>query len=309
MSKVCLLVMCVLTMCGTVCASDISLQGSTAETGTGVFNITFGGLEGTEGVGFRLSYDPDYLEIAEVVNSSGDAASYVNWRANDGNLSVAVVYPAAVTQTSEELLVSIAYATGSSEPRSVPMTLHNSEYSAGYLNRKFTHENGGILFFRKTVIDTVKDGSWSARIPAQFEYEVAPDAKIKAPSISCGRETVFLDNVAVKKYVGGSWADVPPSAVSVVEEGNVTISEDLSDVAKLDLTFTGRVLGDANNNGITNSADARGIAKHVAELVTLDKKSAIYGDVNRDGAVNSTDARDVARYAVGMLDEHFQQKS
>ncbi|QSZ68010.1 hypothetical protein RJ40_11150 [Methanofollis aquaemaris] len=306
MTKICLLSVCVLAMvCGAACAAEISVQGSSAETGPGVFTVAAGGLDGTEGVGFRLSYDPDYLNITGVTNISGGA---LNYHLHDGNLSVALIFLETVMAPDDEPLVSVAYTTRSSEPRSVLMRLHDSEYSVGYQNLAFTHEQNGVLSFRKVVADTMKDGNWSARTPARYGYEMVPGAMIRAPSVSNGGKTIFLGDLAVRKYVGGSWADVSPSNVSIAEDGNVTISGDLGDAAKLDLVFTGRVLGDVNANGITNSADARDIAKNATHLSSVDEPGAFYGDVNGDGILDGADARNVTGYAVGILDEHFHQK-
>jgi hypothetical protein len=307
LTRICLMSVCVLAIfCGTACAAEISVQESPVETGEGVFTITVGDLEETEGVGFRLSYDPDYLDITGVTNIS---AGYVNHHAHDGTLSVVLIFPENVTIPADEPLVSVAYATRSSEPASVLLTLRHSEYSAGYLNWPFTRENGSILSFRKMVADTVKDGNWSALTPAGSRYEVVAGGTIRAPTISRGGKTIFLSDLTARKYAGGLWTDVPLSNVSVAEDGAVTISGDAGAAAKLDLTFRGRVLGDANGNGVTNSADARDIARHAAHLAALDTGGAFYGDVNGNGTPDLDDARDIARYAVGLLDEHFNRTS
>ncbi|MBP2144748.1 hypothetical protein J2129_000202 [Methanofollis sp. W23] len=310
MTKICLLLVCILTMvCGAACAAEISVQDSVAETGPGVFTIATDEIIGTEGIGFRLSYDPDDLNITGVTNISDGIGGYVNYHADDGNLSVALIFPGTVTVPAGEPLVSVAYTTRSSEPRSVLMRLHDSEYSASYQNLDFARESEGIFSFRKVVTDTIKNGTWSARTPARYRYEMVPGAIVHAPYASNGGKTVFLSDLAVRKCVEGSWVAVSPANVSVAEDGNVTLSGDLGDVAKLDLTFTGRVSGDVNANGITNSADARDIARHARDLSSLDEMGVFYGDVNRDGLLDQADAREVAEYAAGILDEHFHQRS
>ncbi|WP_298668703.1 dockerin type I repeat-containing protein [uncultured Methanofollis sp.] len=306
MTKICLLSVCVLAMvCGVACAADIAVQESMVDNGEGVFTIGASDLEAVEGVGFRLSYDPDYLEITGVTNVS---AGYVNYHAHDGNLSVALIFPEALTPTAEEPLVSVAYATLSDEPGSVRMTLHDAEYSVGYQNLTFTHESAADISFRKVAADTVKDGNWSALTPACLQYEVVPGVTIQAPTVSHGERSVFLSDVTVRKYAGGSWVDVPRSDVSVTEDGRVTISGDLRDTAKLNLTFTGKALGDANGNEVVNAADARDIARHAALSTPIDDVGAFYGDVNGNGTPDLADVRDIARYAVGLLDEHFHQR-
>ncbi|WP_342676870.1 dockerin type I repeat-containing protein [Methanofollis sp. UBA420] len=305
-TKICLLSVCVLAMvCGVACAADIAVQESMVETGEGAFTIAASDLDAVEGVGFRLSYDPDYLEITGVTNIS---AGYVNHHAHDGTLSVALIFPEALTATAEEPLVSVAYVTRSDEPGSVRMTLHDSEYSVGYQNLAFAHETCDTLSFRKMVADTVKDGTWSALTPAGLRYEVVPGATIRAPSLSRGERSVLLGDLAVRKYAGGSWTDVPRSNVSVAGDGRVTISGNPGAAAKLDLAFTGRVIGDANGNGVANSADARDGARHLAHLSALDETGVFYGDVNGDGVLDEGDVREMAGYAVGLLDEHFQQR-
>jgi hypothetical protein len=304
-AKICLLSVCTLAIiCWAACAAEISVQESPVETGPGVFTITAGDLEEIEGVGFRLSYDPDYLDITGVTNISD---GYVNYHTRGGNLSVALIFPENVTIPAGKPLVLVAYATRSSEPASVPLTLHHSEYSAGYLNRAFTHENSSILSFRKMVADTVKDGTWSALTPAGLRYEVVPGATMRAPVISHGGKTVFLSDLTARKYAGGSWTDVPLSNASVAGNGTVILSGEAVAAEKLDLSFTGRVLGDVNGNGITNSADARDCARHAAHLLALDGMGAFYGDVDGNGTPDLADARDIARYAVGLLDEHFNR--
>jgi hypothetical protein len=307
MTKICLLSVCLLaTVCGVACAADIAIQESMVETGEGVITISACDLEAVEGVGFRLIYDPGYLNITGVTNIS---AGYVNHYAHDGTLSVALIFPEALTTAAEEPLVSVAYATRSDEPGSVQMKLHDTEYSVGYLNQAFAPATDTLLSFRKMMADTLMDGTWSALTPASLRYEVVPGTTIRAPSVSHGERSVLLSDLAVRKYAGGSWADVPRSDVSVAGDGTVAIAGDPCDAEKLDLAFTGRVLGDTNGNGVVNTADARDIARHVAQLTPLDETGIFYGDVNGNSTSDQADAHDIAQYAVGLLDEHFHQRS
>ena len=62
------------------------------------------------------------------------------------------------------------------------------------------------------------------------------------------------------------------------------------------------ITGDANGDGRINAIDAMLALRASADLVELDKVTALALDVTGDGFVGSDDARLLLRYSIGMTD-------
>ena len=57
-------------------------------------------------------------------------------------------------------------------------------------------------------------------------------------------------------------------------------------------------MGDVNNDGSVNSADALIVLQYSVGLTAIDTN---LGDVNKDGIVNSADALMILQYSVGLV--------
>ena len=64
-----------------------------------------------------------------------------------------------------------------------------------------------------------------------------------------------------------------------------------------------RILGDVNNDGKVDTADAANVLAANAELEELDDAAAGSADVNRDGAVDTRDAAEIQKYAAELITE------
>ncbi len=62
-----------------------------------------------------------------------------------------------------------------------------------------------------------------------------------------------------------------------------------------------RIVGDANNDGEVNIADALVISRYDAGIISMDKNRLAVSDVNRDGEVNIADALMISRLDAGII--------
>lgn len=63
------------------------------------------------------------------------------------------------------------------------------------------------------------------------------------------------------------------------------------------------LLGDINEDGTVNTADAVLILKYAAGIITFDNSQLTIADVNRNSSVNTADATFILKYAAGMIQE------
>ena len=61
------------------------------------------------------------------------------------------------------------------------------------------------------------------------------------------------------------------------------------------------VLGDANLDGVVNTADAVVILRHSVNLITLSDVQFALGNVNGDDVINIADAVNILKYAAGLI--------
>jgi len=66
------------------------------------------------------------------------------------------------------------------------------------------------------------------------------------------------------------------------------------------------MLGDVDNNGRVQTADAIYIARYLVGHIDLNGNAAFYADTDDLGSVRNADAIMVARYLVGLTDDNFQ---
>ncbi len=67
-------------------------------------------------------------------------------------------------------------------------------------------------------------------------------------------------------------------------------------------TYTLALMGDVNNDGAVNSADALCVLRHSVALTTLEGTDFVAADLDASGIVNSTDALTILRVSVGLDD-------
>ena len=63
------------------------------------------------------------------------------------------------------------------------------------------------------------------------------------------------------------------------------------------------VMGDVNNDGLSNSTDALLILRHTVKLTTLEGEYLFAGNVNYDNLDNSADALKILRYSVNLIND------
>ena len=63
------------------------------------------------------------------------------------------------------------------------------------------------------------------------------------------------------------------------------------------------MLGDVNDNGIINTADATLVLKYAAGILALSDEAKKAGDVNKNGMTNTADATLILKYAAGLIME------
>lgn len=119
------------------------------------------------------------------------------------------------------------------------------------------------------------------------------------------------------------WGDLPQGfELSLDEDGNMQISgiTHISGIYRfiIDYVMTdgslitcaykltvenNTSLGDVNEDGKVNTADAVTLLKYASGVITLSDSQLIAGDCNKDSKVNTADAVSVLRYAAGIITE------
>lgn len=82
-------------------------------------------------------------------------------------------------------------------------------------------------------------------------------------------------------------------------DGNYEFTTDHFSIYAL---IEGTLLGDTNNDGEVNIADALMISRYDAGLITLNEAQLSVSDVNKDGEVDIADALILSRYDAGLID-------
>ena len=152
--------------------------------------------------------------------------------------------------------------------------------------------------------NTVESGEWNAVTPASITYELHPSfvEDVAVPVIYCGAASVSLTDVSAAKVLNGIST---PISVELSETGVITLSETVSDDYLLQVTFSGRVLGDITGDGVVNTADKIRIGQFVAEKITLDDIALFYADITQDGSVETGDKLKLGQYVAEKLDESY----
>lgn len=90
--------------------------------------------------------------------------------------------------------------------------------------------------------------------------------------------------------------EMPYMDVDFEEEG--IIYNIITEYSAID--YTERKMGDADNNGEINAADARSVLRVAAKLDEIKEEDAPFCDVNGDGKIQAADARDILRAAAKL---------
>ncbi len=176
---------------------------------------------------------------------------------------------------------------------------------------------GEIQVMPPAIEDTTDDAGpnrWNAAIKAMksFNSTIASSGgratiSVEIPTLTRNIGTVELnDTVVVRVHNASGWFVVPSSGYSL--EGSVLtlFNIDTADVDQVSIGFEGRRLGDVDNNGRVQTADAIYIARYLVGYVDLNSNAAFYADTDDLGSVRNADAIMVARYLVGLTDDNFQ---
>jgi hypothetical protein len=176
---------------------------------------------------------------------------------------------------------------------------------------------GEIRLMPPAIEDTTDDAGpnrWNAAIKAMksFNSTIASSGgratiSVEIPTLTRSIGTVELnDTVVVRVHTASGWFTVPSSGYSL-EGGVLTLFNiDTADVDQVSIGFEGRRLGDVDNNGRVQTADAIYIARYLVGYVDLNSNAAFYADTDDLGSVRNADAIMVARYLVGLTDDNFQ---
>lgn len=119
-----------------------------------------------------------------------------------------------------------------------------------------------------------------------------------------GQIVMPAESVCRKDYYDGrTYCEVYPT--SDMSQGPVHNIDGLSyDMSKAVLNFkvsTSAKLGDVNNDGAINSADALLVLQNAVGSKTLTSAQKTAADVTKDGTINSADALKILQYAVGQI--------
>jgi len=114
------------------------------------------------------------------------------------------------------------------------------------------------------------------------------------------------DNPAiVSMYNGTAWSSYEYNLL----EDRLTLSDvDTSKIRQINVTFTGRKYGDANNDGSITTADAFLIVKARFNQVSFTENQLFYADVNNDGLLSTADAFLLVKQRFGQVDHDYQPK-
>jgi len=114
------------------------------------------------------------------------------------------------------------------------------------------------------------------------------------------------DNPAiVSMYNGTAWSSYKYNLL----EDRLTLSDvDTSKIRQINVTFTGRKYGDANNDGSITTADAFLIVKARFNPVLFTENQFFYADVNNDGLLSTADAFLLVKQRFGQVDHDYQPK-
>lgn len=111
------------------------------------------------------------------------------------------------------------------------------------------------------------------------------------------------------------WYSDNPEVATVDENGNVTaistgtttiraVTDDWGYIDECTVKVVSKqALGDVNNDGIVDAADAVMIQRYDAGLTNLTSEQISLGDVNGDGIVDAADAVKIQRYDAGLIDK------
>ena len=90
--------------------------------------------------------------------------------------------------------------------------------------------------------------------------------------------------------------DVPCEYVTGADKINLDIPTYYGPVTEL-------LMGDANDDGTVNTADAAYVLRYAADMIQLTDKQLSQANVNFDEGVNTADATLILKYAAGMITE------
>ncbi len=114
---------------------------------------------------------------------------------------------------------------------------------------------------------------------------------IKLYSQNATEESILADFSIGKDLVIGKIEKIATGATFTATYGS-TVSD----------TYTLALMGDVNNDGVINSADALCVLRHSVALTTLEGTDFVAADLDASGIVNSTDALTILRISVGLED-------
>jgi len=258
------------------------------------------------------------LAAVNETNAPVDAEFYVAGDLVESGTNVSTtllegVYSVAIKKDSVWINSSVNVAPS----ESVTYTAHfASDTSVPYIAQA-EGTAGEIRIMPPAIEDTTDDAGpnrWNAAIKAMksFNSTIASSGgratiSVDIPTLTRAIGTVELnDTVVVMVHNASGWFTVPPSGYSL-EGGVLTLFNiDTTDVDEISIRFEGRMLGDVDNNGRVQTADAIYIARYLVGSGNLDGNAAFYADTDDLGSVRNADAIMIARYLVGLTDDNFQ---
>lgn len=162
-----------------------------------------------------------------------------------------------------------------------------------------------VTLTSKISVEDVKIDGKSKNIKIGETYQVMAavspeDAHNKELTWSSSNENVAtVDENGVITGVSAGRASISCKSVDNPEKSaniRITVSDEVY------VTPTPGELGDVNNDGKINAADALLVLRHGAKIALLDENQMVVADVTKEGTVNAEDALGILRYAAGLID-------
>lgn len=151
-----------------------------------------------------------------------------------------------------------------------------------------------LLTFTSMTVGSANSG-WAVvsnnKAPGKLRVGMYNTVKI----IGNGQQVALL-NFTVNTPVDGATLLATPNLIL----SNVIFNETVL-TALTNGTFTLKLLGDVDNNGKVEAADATLVAQYVLELTTLNAGQLQAADVSGNGTVSIYDASLIAQYAKGII--------
>lgn len=298
-----------------------ALAGYTLEGGEGTVRITRSGEAVTSGT------EPFTLEFTIIGFGETDV-----WPMQGGHAYVAkgegiTADTLAANTATDTFIVAYAYAVTLGSDFSGEDRVADAEaYSFEAIDKNYTYIPSVTIGGESGAYTETEDGCFTIAAEAingpivigtaqktPKSYSVTFDGSASADAVGADTASYLSDyHFSVNAAVGYAY-ETPLVTIGgaaytdfTADENGYTISgEDITGAIVITLEKTvyegvNTLLGDANENAVTNSADAAVILRYTVKLDTLSAQGLLNADVNLDKKVTAADAAAILRYTVKL---------